>query len=182
MNDKGPPVPPPVAGARTAPAINRKPIQGAERLTPQEFKDALERGGRVVLFQYCISLLVVSLRRSSPAMLIKPGDSAFAKGAPYSLLSLFAGWWGIPWGPIWTLMTIATNLSGGKDLTPSVRSALGLGPAPMASVPTSLEMSPTAKAELEERKTLIMRLAWAAVALLFLGGVFVVYKIYQASP
>src|SRR5215472_10832 len=146
MSDKGPPpIPPPVIGARTAPAVNRKQIKGAENLTLQELKDALERGGRVVVFQYCVSLLVVSLKRSSPVMLIKPGESAFAKGAPYCLISLFAGWWGIPWGPIWTLTTIATNLSGGKDLTPSVRSALGLSAAPMAA---ASGMSPTAKAEL----------------------------------
>src|SRR5215472_15935622 len=158
MSDKGPPpIPPPVIGARTAPAVNRKQIKGAENLTLQELKDALERGGRVVVFQYCVSLLVVSLKRSSPMMLIKPGESAFAKGVPYSLISLFAGWWGIPWGPIWTLMTIATNLSGGKDLTTAVRSTLGLSTAPAA--PTPMEISPSALSEREERKNFIMRLA-----------------------
>ena len=30
------------------------------------------------------------------------------------------GWWGIPWGPIWTISTIVTNLRGGRDVTNDV--------------------------------------------------------------
>jgi len=30
------------------------------------------------------------------------------------------GWWGIPWGPIWTISTIVTNLRGGRDVTNEV--------------------------------------------------------------
>ncbi len=179
MNDKGPPpIPPPVIGKRTASALGRKPVRGTEGLTPEELKDALERGGRVVSFQYCISLLVISLKRSSPIMFIKPGESSLAKGLPYCLISLFAGWWGIPWGPIWTVTTIATNLSGGKDFTPVLLSALGLGAAAAASNP--MEISPSALAEREERKDFIMRLAWTVAALLILGIAWGGYKIYEA--
>jgi len=30
------------------------------------------------------------------------------------------GWWGIPWGFIYTPMSIISNISGGKDVTQSV--------------------------------------------------------------
>lgn len=36
---------------------------------------------------------------------------------PYSLLSFLFGWWGIPWGFIWTPMALYTNFSGGRDVT-----------------------------------------------------------------
>jgi hypothetical protein len=39
------------------------------------------------------------------------------KGLPFSLLSLFLGWWGIPWGPIYTVQALWVNFSGGKDVT-----------------------------------------------------------------
>jgi hypothetical protein len=42
------------------------------------------------------------------------------RGAVFSLVSLLLGWWGVPWGLIWTPMTIFTNLSGGQDVTDEV--------------------------------------------------------------
>ena len=44
-------------------------------------------------------------------------ESAVVKGLPYTLLSLVAGWWGIPWGPIFTIGALYNNLKGGKDVT-----------------------------------------------------------------
>jgi len=76
-------------------------------MSPAELQTAVAQGGRFVVFQYCVSLLVVSLKRSSPLYFIRPGESAFTRSLPYTLISFVAGWWGIPWGPIWTLMTMA---------------------------------------------------------------------------
>jgi hypothetical protein len=148
-------------------------------MTPQELRDAVGQGARFVLFQYCVSVIVLSFKRSSPIFFVKPGESVAAKGLPYCLISLFAGWWGIPWGPVWTLTTLANNLGGGKDLTPAVLSALGL---PAAPVPPALpELSAAATAEREARKTLILRLAWAVVAVMFLGAAWIGYKVYKAG-
>ena len=94
-------------------------------MSVSDLHHAIAAGGRVVRFQYAISVVVLSFKRSSPIMLIRPGESALVKGIPYCLISLVAGWWGIPWGPIWTIMTLVTNLGGGKDLTPQVLAALG---------------------------------------------------------
>ena len=67
-------------------------------------------------------------------------------------------------------------MSGGKDVTREVLAAVGLAmpiPAPTAAP----SLSPVEIAAREERKNLIMKLAWAAVALFFLGIAFVVYKV-----
>jgi hypothetical protein len=146
-----------------------------------ELREAVAAGASFVCFQFCISCLVLSFKRSSPIILVRAGESAVAKGWSYSLISLFAGWWGIPWGPIWTLMTVAQNLSGGTDLTAPVMAALGVAAVP----PVAPEpLSPTQAAEREEResrKTLIRRLAWGVVALFILFGVYGVYKVAQAG-
>ena len=34
----------------------------------------------------------------------------------FTLLTLVLGWWGIPWGPIYTIGSIYTNFNGGKDV------------------------------------------------------------------
>lgn len=91
-------------------------IKGAENLSPQEFAYELQRGGRVVEFSYCISVLVVTFRRSA-IVFVRPGESAMSAAAPYLLLSLFFGWWGFPFGLIFTPIAILQNLTGGTDHT-----------------------------------------------------------------
>jgi hypothetical protein len=39
-------------------------------------------------------------------------------------LSAFLGWWGIPWGPIYTIQSLSKNISGGKDVTDQVLASL----------------------------------------------------------
>lgn len=88
-----------------------------EHIHPQELIDELHRGGRIVIYDYCISLIVISFQRSSEPVLVRAGESAVMRGMPYTLLSLLVGWWGIPFGIIFTLMSLFTNLRGGKDIT-----------------------------------------------------------------
>jgi hypothetical protein len=40
-------------------------IQGLEGLTGAQLQDELSRGGRFVMFEYCISIIVMTFRRSS---------------------------------------------------------------------------------------------------------------------
>ena len=101
-------------------------VDGITGLTVSELRQELQRGGRFVMYQYCISILVMTFKRSSGILFIKGGESGFAKGLGYSAISLFCGWWGIPWGPIWTIATIVTNCGGGKDVTREMLSSLNL--------------------------------------------------------
>ena len=92
-------------------------IIGTESLSDQEINLEIQRGGKFVVYQYCISLLIMTFKRSSNIYFIKVGENSIAKGAMYSLISVLIGWWGIPWGPIYTISSIYSNLRGGKDVT-----------------------------------------------------------------
>lgn len=92
-------------------------IHGIEGKTPDQIQFEIQRGAKLVCYQYAISVLVMSFRRSSDVYFIPAGESAVSKGLPWTLLTLVAGWWGIPWGPIFTIQSLVTNLKGGKDIT-----------------------------------------------------------------
>ena len=91
---------------------------------PQEILFELDRGARLVVYQYVISLVVVTFRRNSPLQLVPADSSPAAKSLPWTLLTLLLGWWGIPFGFIWTPMALYKNLKGGIDVTPSVLAKL----------------------------------------------------------
>jgi hypothetical protein len=98
-------------------------IRGAEGLSADQLNFELQRGGRFVVFQYTISAIILTFRRSSDIYFIRAGENAINKGIPYILLTLVAGWWGIPWGPIFTIQALITNFGGGKNVTNQVVAA-----------------------------------------------------------
>ena len=104
-------------------------INGIDGLSPQQIAEEIDNGAKFVVYQWCISVLVMTFKRGTDIYYIKPGENAVVKGLPWTLLSLFVGWWGIPWGFIYTPMAIFNNLSGGKDVTHAVMAALMPKPA-----------------------------------------------------
>lgn len=80
----------------------------------------VRRGGRFVVFDFCLSFCVVTLTRSSPVIFVPAGHSPAAASLPYCLLSLCFGWWGFPFGLVYTPVTILKNLAGGRDVTTRV--------------------------------------------------------------
>ena len=101
-------------------------IQGLEGLNESQVEDALRCGGRFVFFEYCISFFFFSLRRPSQVYFIPAHQRAWPRGLPYSLLTLLCGWWGLPWGVIYTPLALATNFVGGCDVSAQARSYLAL--------------------------------------------------------
>ena len=99
-------------------------IVGTENMGSLELTTELQRGGKFVTYPYVISLLIITFRRTSNVYFIKADESAVVKGLPFTLLSLLVGWWGIPWGIIYTIGAIWTNLGGGKDVTAEILSAM----------------------------------------------------------
>ena len=89
-------------------------------MTPDQIRFEVNRGARFVVYQYCVSLLIVTLRRNSAVQFIKADESAAAKSLPYTALTFLLGWWGIPWGFIYTPQVLYRNLKGGIDVTSSV--------------------------------------------------------------
>jgi hypothetical protein len=110
-------------------------IRGIEGMRQGELDFEIQRGAKFVLFQYCISVIILTFRRPSDIYFIRQGEKALVKGLPFTLLSLVAGWWGIPWGPIYTIQSVYNNSCGGKDVTQAVVNSLKerVAPAPTAS-------------------------------------------------
>jgi hypothetical protein len=90
-------------------------------LSPAELSAEIDKGGRIVRFEYCISLLIVTLRREAGPVLIRPGRWAWPHSLPYNLISVVMGWWGIPWGLIFTPLTVWNNFRGGRDVSSQFR-------------------------------------------------------------
>lgn len=68
---------------------------------------------RLVRFQACLSFLVVSTKAPS-RYCVEAYDYVFPIGLVFSLVTLVLGWWGLPWGPLWTLQVLRLNLGGGE--------------------------------------------------------------------
>jgi hypothetical protein len=95
-------------------------IKNIGGLSADDLQREVDAGGKFVYFPYTISLLFVTLKRSSGVYLIRKGSNAGAKSIPYILVSLILGWWGIPYGPLYTIESIRDNFNGGKDVTDDV--------------------------------------------------------------
>lgn len=105
-------------------------INGIDGMSTDQLRFEIQRGAKLVCYSYCVSLVVITFRRSSDVYYIPAGESAVSKGLPWTLLSVVAGWWGIPWGPIFTIQSLVTNFKGGKDITADFSAHLAHATAP----------------------------------------------------
>ena len=89
-------------------------------MSDSEINEGLANGARFVQFEYAISGVLFSIKRGSEIYFV-PADEKPAKyGWKYTVLTLLVGWWGIPWGPIYTIQAVSRNLKGGHDVTQKV--------------------------------------------------------------
>jgi hypothetical protein len=95
-------------------------IKNLEGLTTDQINRELAHGAKFVVFQFTISVLVMTFRRSSDIYFIRSGESRLIKGLPFTLMTFLLGWWGIPWGPIYSVGSLVNNLNGGKDVTQEI--------------------------------------------------------------
>lgn len=95
-------------------------IRNIDGLSPEQLQQEVEKGGKFIYYPFALSLIVVTFKRVSGVYLIRNKESAVTRGLRFSLLSLLFGWWGFPFGPKFTLESIRTNFSGGKDVTDEV--------------------------------------------------------------
>lgn len=99
-------------------------IKNIEGLSAKDLQREAAEGARFVYFTYTLSLLIITLKRTSGVYLVSPHEKTSRKGLPFTLISLLFGWWGIPYGPKYTLDSISTNTRGGKDVTDEVMSTV----------------------------------------------------------
>jgi hypothetical protein len=101
-------------------------IKNTDSLTLAEIKSEVSNGAKFVVFQYTVSILIMTFKRPTDVYFIRSNESHWGKSLPYTLLSLILGWWGFPWGLIYTPMAIFTNLTGGKDVTQEIMDTFGV--------------------------------------------------------
>jgi len=90
-------------------------------LTLDELKKKIDSGSRFIIFQYCISVFfAVTLKRFSPVIFINPDERLSKYYKRYNILSLIFGWWGLPWGPVYTIKYVNFNKKGGIDYTEEI--------------------------------------------------------------
>ena len=99
-------------------------IKNINGLSASDLQDEVGRGARFAYFPFTVSFLVVTFKRTSNVYLIRKDEIASKRSLPFTMISLLLGWWGIPFGPKYTLESIRTNLRGGKDVTDEVMSTV----------------------------------------------------------
>lgn len=78
--------------------------------------EPLSYATRLRVYHVVVSLLVVSFRtRTRPVL--HPSRASTATRLASCAVTLACGWWGIPWGPIWTLRAMSRNVRGKDELT-----------------------------------------------------------------
>jgi hypothetical protein len=105
-------------------SLNNLRIEGAEGKSFAEIDAMLREGWKFVFFEYCVSCFVFTLRRPTDVILVPPDKWRWLRGLPFTVLSFFLGWWGLPWGFIYTPIVLFTNITGGCDVTAQTRTWL----------------------------------------------------------
>ena|SRR5579872_576389 len=99
-------------------------LAGSRPLFAEEIRSRVMAGARLVRFEICLSFLFATIRRQSPLYLTESWQDRYLRGFCYSVLALFFGLWGVPWGLIWTPRAIWINLTGGVDETEKALAAI----------------------------------------------------------
>jgi hypothetical protein len=99
--------------------IRSKKIIGIEGKTIDEIILAVNTGGRFVVYEYCISPLIVTLDYDSNVHFINIDNKQKILSVQYSIISLLFGWESL-FGVIHTIRCLMVNLRGGKDITKQV--------------------------------------------------------------
>lgn len=92
-------------------------------MSVNQLYDELSQGGRIVIYAYCISIIVLTFRLISSPYYIRPEEKSSKYRSKYNLLSLVMGWWHLPWGATYTLEMLKINSDkqgGGTDVTDDV--------------------------------------------------------------
>ncbi len=95
-------------------------VRNIEGLSVDDINRELSNGAKFIVFQYCFSILIMTFKRGSDIYFIKAGESTVRHSIGFTFITLFFGWWGIPWGPVHSIGALYTNLTGGKNITQDI--------------------------------------------------------------
>ena len=66
----------------------------------------------ITQYYFCVSFLIATFKQPTGFLFDDSSNKLFANFVT-TTLTLVMGWWGFPWGPIYTVQTIFRNLRGG---------------------------------------------------------------------
>lgn len=87
-----------------------------------ELASEVTRGTRFVLYLYAVGLIVFWVFRFSEVQAVPPSANRRAGGRPYSLLTVFLGWWSVG-SFILAIRALTANAKGGIDVSSNVLAA-----------------------------------------------------------
>ncbi|RZJ64147.1 MAG: hypothetical protein EOO45_19080 [Flavobacterium sp.] len=99
-------------------------IKNIEGLSVSQIRAMVQQGGKFVYFPYTVSIGIATFKRASSIYFIPAGENSLKHSYKHVLVNGVIGWWGIPWGPIYTIGSMYHQIKGGKDVTEAVMSEL----------------------------------------------------------
>lgn len=103
--------------------VEGRPLAGTEGMTLGDVELDVLKGGRFLRFYWNVSVVVLSYRNTTALTYVRSNKSAGATALGWGVFSLAFGWWGFPWGVIYTPMSLWHNTRGGSDHTREVLTA-----------------------------------------------------------
>lgn len=77
---------------------------------------SITKDSKVIQYQFCFSLIFISFTFPT-RFLLESDDSRKFHNAAACLFTFLFGWWGVPWGPLYSIQSIYRNLKGGSTQT-----------------------------------------------------------------
>ena len=85
------------------------------------WEEMVMNGRRLVIYPYVFSIVVMTLRRNMAGVhVVETGKWPMGQLMGASLITSLFGWWGLPFGIIWSFINLFHLWNGGRDLTKSV--------------------------------------------------------------
>ena len=84
---------------------------------------AVMAGKRYVIYPYVASLLILTFRRSIGSVrVVETGNWPMGPLFGAATITTLFGWWGFPWGIIWSPVALYNHWRGGHDATKDILS------------------------------------------------------------
>ncbi|TDU80924.1 hypothetical protein EI77_00225 [Prosthecobacter fusiformis] len=110
-----------------------KIFPGTEGMMLRDIEQDIMKGGRFIVHHWCFSIIILSFSRTTSTRYFRSWKSGIGRASFYSLVSMTFGWWGFPFGLLYTPLCLWKNARGGTDVTSDLLSQI-IGPARAHSV------------------------------------------------
>ncbi len=99
-------------------------LPGTEGMTLGDVELDVLKGGRFLSFTWNISVILLSYRKNTGLIYVPSHRKSGHHALGWGVFSLLFGWWGFPWGLIYTPASLWKNASGGNDHTRDILTVL----------------------------------------------------------